>query len=391
MARIEVKYYNSFWLKKVENSNTNRLSVWPGLPWNPTGYPTFPGTADTTAPTNNWILEESRIRGGFNENTVSLGVKAYVNEETPLQEDRSSSLIFSGIFNSRTGFNETNVFSISESIVKDLNPADGSIQKLYAENTNLNIFQERKTGYVLVNKNVIYSGAQGSAETQNIPVLGQFVPYLGVYGIGKNPESFAYFGYRKYFTDRKRNVVLRLSRDGITEISQYGMKDFFRDTLSTVNDSYVPKNIPWSITSGQSLTNPVKTFKIDIGSGSVDEDVFIGSKFLETISGALIDTGATITNITDQSTANEIEITLSKYINLDDEESSVGFLQYEYRSKIQGGWDNYNRVYTLSIQTTPSYIDEEINYSTLTFDESVSGWTSFYSFKPIFTPIPTTY
>ena len=59
-------------------------------------------------------------------------------------------------------------------------------------------------------------------------VIGQIIPYAGEYGISTNPESFAVQGYRKYFTDRSRGAVLRLSRDGITEISSYGMHDFLK-------------------------------------------------------------------------------------------------------------------------------------------------------------------
>ena len=57
-------------------------------------------------------------------------------------------------------------------------------------------------------------------------VIGQIVAYAGEYGISKDPFSFAVYGYRKYFTDRKKGCVLRLSADGITEISSYGMHDF---------------------------------------------------------------------------------------------------------------------------------------------------------------------
>ena len=45
--------------------------------------------------------------------------------------------------------------------------------------------------------------------------------------------------YRKYFTDKNNNAVLRLSRDGITEISNYGMKDFFRDQLTALDTGNV--------------------------------------------------------------------------------------------------------------------------------------------------------
>ena len=66
----------------------------------------------------NVIVEEMYIRGGFNNNSMSLGVRAYLNEEEPQQDTRESSLIYSGIYNSRTETNQTNVFSIGEQITK---------------------------------------------------------------------------------------------------------------------------------------------------------------------------------------------------------------------------------------------------------------------------------
>ena len=116
---------------------------------------------------------------------------------------------------------------------------------------------------------------------------GKVDPYAGNYGISRNPESFAVFGYRKYFTDKDRNAVMRLSQDGLTEISAYGMKDFFRDQLTD----------------------------------------------LDTV----------------QSTG-----------------------------KVYGGWDNYTKQYVLSLQSA-----ESDKFKTISYDEEVRGWTSFYSYKPV--------
>ena len=44
--------------------------------------------------------------------------------------------------------------------------------------------------------------------------------------------------------------------------------------------------------------------------------------------------------------------------------------------KIVGGWDNHTKNYILSIQKNKP------NYKTVSFDEGVQGWTSFFSFKP---------
>ena len=181
---------------------------------------------------DDWYIEEARIRGGYNNTSVDFGVKAYIVEDTFKQQHRISSLIYSGIFNSRTGVNNTNQFSVGQDITRSADPANGSIQKLYAEDTNLIIFQEDKVSRALIDKDAIYSAEGGGSVTSSSLVIGQIVAYAGEYGISTNPESFAVYGYRKYFTDKKRGCVLRLSADGITEISSYGMHDFFRDELA---------------------------------------------------------------------------------------------------------------------------------------------------------------
>ena len=137
---VEVKYFNSFTMKKVEKTGSTPASsqpVWPGLEWDPFGYPDFPIQAATSGNSDkNWYIEEARIKGGFNNTMVSQGVRAYLNEEEPQQDTRESSLIYSGVYNSRTEINQTNVFSIGETITRSLDPHNGSIQKLYASDSN---------------------------------------------------------------------------------------------------------------------------------------------------------------------------------------------------------------------------------------------------------------
>ena len=95
------------------------------------------------------------------------------------------------------------------------------------------------------------------------------------------------YGYRKYFTDKNRNAVMRLSQDGLTEISNYGMIDYFRD----------------------------------------------------------------------------------EFKNLD----TIGV-----NGKAIGAWDIYTKQYVLSLQGS----NITNTFQTLSFDESVRGWTSFYTYKP---------
>ena len=182
-------------------------------------------------------LEINRIRAGFNEPFFDVGVRAHVvNEDFAGESRRGAALIHSsGLFNSRTSINQLNQFNAAEGgITVSLDPSDGSIQKLFAEDTQLLIWQEDKVSRSPVDKDFIYSAEGGAVPvTSNSQYLGTIAPYAGEYGISQDPDSFAVYGTRKYFTDKNRGVVLRLSQDGLSEISGAGMNDFFRDALRT--------------------------------------------------------------------------------------------------------------------------------------------------------------
>ena len=178
-------------------------------------------------------FEESRIRGEYNGTNVDYGAKAYAVDLEYNTRVRENALMYSGIFNSKTKVNNTNQFPIGSEITKAIDISHGSIQKLYAEDNDLTIFQENKVSKSLIDKDAIYTAEGTPIQSQSNVVIGQNIPYLGKYGISTNPESFAVMAGRKYFVDKTRGIVLRLSRDGLTPISMYGMKDWFRDALSS--------------------------------------------------------------------------------------------------------------------------------------------------------------
>jgi hypothetical protein len=156
-----------------------------------------------------------------------------VLDEPYSEERRGSGFIFSQIYNSTSGINRLNQFIQAEPITKDLNPIYGTIQKLHARDTDLISLCEDKCLRVLANKDALFNADGNSNVTSNQAVLGQAVPYAGEFGISKNPESFASYGFRVYFTDKNRGAVIRLSRDGITNIAEKGMSSFFADNLRT--------------------------------------------------------------------------------------------------------------------------------------------------------------
>ena len=179
-------------------------------------------------------VESNRVEDDFNAPQIGKGVRVSSTLQIPYAEERkSSSLIFSGIFNSTSGVNNTNQFIIAENITKDLNPTYGSIQKLHARDTDLIALLEDKCFRILANKDALFNADGSTNVTSNSNVLGQTVPFVGEYGISKNPESFASFGFRSYFVDKARGTVMRLSRDGLTDIGDKGMSYFFQNAFKT--------------------------------------------------------------------------------------------------------------------------------------------------------------
>ena len=177
-------------------------------------------------------VESNRIRDNYNLPFISNGVKASTTLEQEYEEEhRKYGLIYSGLYNSTSGVNNLNQFIQAEKITKDVNPIYGSIQKLHARDSDLVALCEDKCLRILSNKDAVFNAGGNTNLTATENVLGQTIPFSGEYGISTNPESFASEAYRVYFTDKVRGAVLRLSKDGLTPISNYGMKDWFRDNL----------------------------------------------------------------------------------------------------------------------------------------------------------------
>jgi hypothetical protein len=181
-------------------------------------------------------VESNSIRDDFNGVVIKTGARASTTLDEPYREEtREHGLIFSGLYNSNTGLNNLNQFIQAQKITKDLNPTYGSIQKLFQRQTNLVVFCEDKVVKVLSNKDAVFNADGNPQLVANERVLGQVTPFVGEFGISKNPESFASESYRAYFTDKQRRAVLRLSMDGLTPISDAGMKDWFGDNLEENN------------------------------------------------------------------------------------------------------------------------------------------------------------
>jgi hypothetical protein len=214
------------------------------------------GNIDTIDYSNCWSYgngaESNRIRDDYNAVIVDKGPKvSTVFAEQYQEERRSTGMIYSGIYNSSSGVNRLNQFIQAEKITKDVNPEYGSIQKLSSRDADLIVLCEDKSMRVLANKDALYNADGNVNLTASSNVLGQTIPFVGDYGISTNPESFASFGFRSYYTDKRRGAVLRLSRDGLTNIAYKGMRDWFSDNMkqpTTILGNYDERKDNYNVT-----------------------------------------------------------------------------------------------------------------------------------------------
>ena len=206
-------------------------------------------------------VESDRIRDDFNGSLMQYSPRVLSTIENYEQEQVTNGLTYSGVFREDTGTNRLNEFNLSTANFKYVDRFFGSIQKLYARDTDLVVFQENKVSVVLYGKNLI-SDSVGGGSIVSIPeVLGTQVAFPGEYGISLNPESFAVWGQNLFFTDARRGVALSMAGNSIQEISLQGMRDWFKDLfISGINKQKVgtfdPYNQMYVLTSNDDTASP---------------------------------------------------------------------------------------------------------------------------------------
>ena len=189
---------------------------------------------------------------------------------------------------------------------------------------------------------------------------------------------------------------MRLSRDGLTEISKYGMVDFFRDKLNNITDSLVIKEYKMTLYNAIGVGN-----RLEITLQNTNTSTSINLNLKELRPGMLLsingiyfqdlyalsframngeEQGATVF-MNRKFNISDFGITGSNTI------SEVNFVKY-VKDTVVGSYDNRNSNYVLSIQkqnilsSTPSATSPTVDYSTLAFEEDVQGWVSFYNYMP---------
>ena len=186
--------------------------------------------------------ESYKIRDSITRSTFGLGnrTNSVLKGEEYKQVHRFADLTYSGTYN--YNLNNLNEFNLGLLNFKPLEPSFGFVRKLFARSTDILVLQEDKISYVLAGKNLLSDSAAGGAITSVPEVLGTQIARIEEYGISHNPESFAQYGYDKYFTDSKRGVLLQLkgssyNNDQLVVISNFGMSSWFRNLFLEDGDT----------------------------------------------------------------------------------------------------------------------------------------------------------
>lgn len=254
-------------------------------------------------------VESNRILDGFNEPWLKYSLRASGVIENYEQQIKDASLTYSGLYRWDSSINRLNEFNLSTANFKNLDKGFGSVQKLYARTTDLVVLHQDKITSVLYGKNLLVDAVGGGSVASVPEVLGTQIALPYEFGISSNPESFAVWSDRMYFTDARRGVVLQMQGEEVLQISRMGLSDYFRDMMLDTPHfaklgAYDPYNHTYVIASTARRNTPCD-ISINPNKGSFPYNTGGDINFLFSITGT---TSWTVLLIDDGFGTNWVEI-----------------------------------------------------------------------------------
>jgi hypothetical protein len=188
-------------------------------------------------------VESQKVEDSILGSKMELGARTLLSSNQDYKEaHRFADITYSGVYNDESNINRLNEFNLGLLNFKPLEDIYGTIQKMSGRKSDVLVLQEDRISYVLAGKNLLSDAGGGSALTTVPEVLGTQIARVEEYGISLNPESFAEFGFDKYFTDAKRGAVILLrgssaQNEQLEVISKAGMRSWFRDLFNSSFDT----------------------------------------------------------------------------------------------------------------------------------------------------------
>ncbi len=253
-------------------------------------------------------VESYKIRDSIVGKDFNLGNRVTITQNQDYKQVRRyADITYSGVYNQESNINKTNEFNLGLLNFKPLEQIYGYVRKMAGRETDILVLQEDKISYVLAGKNLL-SDAVGGGDIASVPeVLGTQIARTEEFGISDNPESYAEYGYDKFFTDAKRGAVIQLrgssaQNEQLIVISNQGMGTWFRELFQVAftsqklggydpySDEYVlctntkklPVEdvvIPCGTMQTYVLSSTPQSFTIDVG--DISEDFLVNYSFVD--------------------------------------------------------------------------------------------------------------
>ena len=184
----------------------------------------------------NYYLESST----FNDNIVNADqhdygrIKAVVPNASEIR--RYASVIFSDQDDYSDAQLRLNSFDATKRPFKDLPNTYGNVGCILDYNDSLFVLQQTKVSQLPVNRTILSDVSGNDAVVATSKVLGNQRYYAGENGCDTNPESVAVVGNTIYWVNKQKAKVYKFNpANGITAISDIGMKSYFKDLFDGLN------------------------------------------------------------------------------------------------------------------------------------------------------------
>jgi hypothetical protein len=178
-------------------------------------------------------VESDSVSDFFVSNNTSIGRPFTVLPDAKTVY-RTGSVTYSDPFLIDVQTNGLSSFNPTLANFYDLNYIHGSVRYMHNRDDSVIFLQDKKCGLFPVNRNLVQYADGGQNLTVSTDVVGTPQYYQGEFGVNNNPESVAVEAGRLYFADIRNGKVIRISRDGITPISEQGMDSYFKDKFASI-------------------------------------------------------------------------------------------------------------------------------------------------------------
>ena len=175
-------------------------------------------------------VESATVSDFFESSAVNRGRLHGISEEAK-QMRRFSSLTYSEPYAFGSGRFSLSSFNLSLGNYSDLEGRYGNIDKIIDQGESIMLFQENKVSLIGINRTFLETlSGEDIVAARNF--LGTSRYYAGDFGSSGYPAAIVQRFGVTYFVDVRAQKVIRISADGITNISDKQMSSFFDENLS---------------------------------------------------------------------------------------------------------------------------------------------------------------